>query len=142
MDRDCKPYLSCYDAIPFSSCPLQVFLSHDAFHKFEDQLRALDGEEQRRNRIRDAEAEAGLDVHGLGDPCAPYPEPGADGQSSPWAGGYADAFNASNQAVPLVANTSPFQRADMYDEDSKERRSLRSELELEVSSSLSHLVHS
>ena len=38
----------------------------------EDELRSRDTEEQKRNRIRDAEAEAGLDPRGLSDPYAPY----------------------------------------------------------------------
>lgn len=90
-------------------------------------MRSRDVEEQKRNRIRDAEAEAGLDPRGIGDPYAPYASPGLDGgESSPWAGGYGDGFNNSNQQLPLVANASPFQRADMYD-DYDEGKSLRSE---------------
>ncbi|KAF8643335.1 hypothetical protein AX16_009064 [Volvariella volvacea WC 439] len=106
----------------------KVFLSQVAFHKFEDQLRSKDLEEQKRNRIRDAEAEAGLDPRSLNDPYAPYSSPGLDpGENSPWAGGYGDTYNTSNQALPLVANAQPFQRADMYDDDYDERKSLRSD---------------
>lgn len=47
-------------------------------------------------------------------------------EQSPWAGGYTDNYNTSNQALPLVANASPFQRAEMYD-DYDERKSLQSE---------------
>ena len=99
-------------------------MSQAAFHRLEDDLRSKDTEEQKRNRIRDAEAEAGLDPRGLNDPYAPYQVPGAD--SSPYPADYADPFNTSNQQLPLVANASPFQRADMYD-DYDERKSLRSE---------------
>lgn len=74
--------------------------------------------------MRDAEAEAGLDPRSLGDPYAPYQVPGAE--NSPYAGDFGDPFNTSSQALPLVANASPFQRADMY-EDYDERKSLRSE---------------
>ncbi|KAG5634988.1 hypothetical protein H0H81_012795 [Sphagnurus paluster] len=106
----------------------KVFLSQAAFHTFEDQLRAGDVEEQKRNRIRDAEAEAGLNPRGLSDPYAPYLSPVMDnGQLSPtpWAGG---SDNGSSQALPLVANASPFQRADLYDpDDYDENKSLRSE---------------
>ena len=106
---------------------LQVFLSRVAFHKLEDNLRSRDGEELKRNRTRDAEAEAGLDPRSLNDPYSPYATPAAgDGESSPWAGGYGDAFNASTQALPLIANASPFQRADLYDEYD-ENRSVRSD---------------
>jgi chitin synthase len=103
-------------------------LSQAAFHKFEDHLRSQDGEEQKRNRLRDAEAEAGLSPRGIGDPYAPYPSPNIDGEaSSPWGAGYGDAFNASNQALPLVSNASSFQRADLYDDDHLEHKSLRSD---------------
>lgn len=100
-------------------------MSQLAFHKFEDHLRSRDVEEQKRNRLRDAEADAGLDPRGISDPYAPYPS--ADEASSPWQAGYGDAFNASAQALPLVANASPFQRADLYEDDFDENRSIRSE---------------
>ena len=74
--------------------------------------------------MRDAEAEAGLDPRNLGDPYAPYHVPGAE--ASPYAADFADPFNTSSQALPLVSHASPFQRADMY-EDYDERKSLRSE---------------
>ncbi|KAF9817354.1 hypothetical protein IEO21_03495 [Rhodonia placenta] len=101
----------------------KVFLSQAAFHAFEDDLRSKDTEEQKRNRLRDAEAEAGLDPRGIGDPYAPYQTPGAE---SPYEGGYNDPFGQSNQALPLVNNAAPFQRADLYDEYD-ERKSLRSD---------------
>ncbi|KAL6309476.1 glycosyltransferase family 2 protein [Sparassis latifolia] len=103
----------------------KVFLSQIAFHSLEDDLRSKDTEELKRNRLRDAEAEAGLNPRGLGDPYAPYATPGAD--TSPYEeGGYNDPFSQSSQVLPLVANASPFQRADMYDEYD-ERKSLRSD---------------
>ena len=53
---------------------VEVFLSRLAFHKFEDQLRSRDVEEQKRNRMRTTEAQAGLDPRvGMGDPYGPYP---------------------------------------------------------------------
>ncbi|KAJ3510325.1 hypothetical protein NLJ89_g4744 [Agrocybe chaxingu] len=103
----------------------KVFLSQAAFQKFEDHLRSRDVEEQKRNRLRDAEAEAGLDPRGLVDPYAPYRSPNLE-QDDAWGGAYADAYNGSNQALPLVANASPFQRAEMYD-DYDEDKSVRSE---------------
>ncbi|KAG6826424.1 hypothetical protein H0H92_015837 [Tricholoma furcatifolium] len=105
----------------------KVFLSHRAFHTLEDQLRSRDVEEQKRNRVREAEAEAGLGAQGTSDPYAPYASLGEPGEVSPvpW-GGYNDQDNASNQALPLVANASPFQRADLYDEYD-EAKSLRSD---------------
>ncbi|GJE86394.1 Myosin domain-containing chitin synthase 8 [Phanerochaete sordida] len=90
-----------------------VFLSHAAFHRLEDDLRAKDTEEQKRNRIREAEAEAGLDPRGLGDPYAPYSTPGQEG---PYEGGYNDPFGQSSQQLPLVSNASPFNRGDGYDD--------------------------
>ncbi|KAJ6489438.1 glycosyltransferase family 2 protein [Mycena vulgaris] len=98
----------------------KVYLSQAAFHKFEDQIRARDVEEQKRNRIRDAEAEGGLDPHGVNaDPYAPYPSPALEG-GAPWGsasgGGYNDLYSSSTAALPLVAHASPFQRAEMYDE--------------------------
>lgn len=101
----------------------QVFLSQAAFHRLEDDLRSRDTEEQKRNRIRDAEAEAGLDPRGMSDPYAPYQVPGGE---SPYDGGYGDPFGQSSQALPLVSNASPFQRADAY-EDYDEPKSFRDE---------------
>ncbi|KAG5337139.1 hypothetical protein C0989_010566 [Termitomyces sp. Mn162] len=106
----------------------KVFLSHLAFHTFEDQVRSHDVEEQKRNHLRDAEADAGLNSRGINDPYAPYLTPGMEpGEVSPvpW-GGYNEQDNVSNQALPLVNNASPFQRADIYDEY-EENKSLRSE---------------
>ncbi|KAG5643421.1 hypothetical protein DXG03_000965 [Asterophora parasitica] len=109
----------------------KVFLSHLAFHTLEDQLRSRDVEEQKRNRIRDAEAEAGLNPRGFADPYAPYLTAGHEGgdiSPTPWAAGFNEPDNGSSQALPLVANASPFQRADMYDNDDyDESKSLRSE---------------
>ncbi|KAH9045953.1 glycosyltransferase family 2 protein [Lactarius hengduanensis] len=96
------------------------------FPHLEDHLRSKDTEEIKRNRIREAEVEAGLDPRGLSDPYAPYR--GQEGEQDPQSPypGQGDAFNQSSQALPLVANASPFQRADMYN-DYDERQSLRSE---------------
>ncbi|PPQ71372.1 hypothetical protein CVT26_006274 [Gymnopilus dilepis] len=105
----------------------RVFLSQVAFHKFEDQLRSRDVEEQKRNRLRDAEAEAGLDPRGLHDPYAPYRSPNDDLEPASPLGGNYDAYGGSQQQLPLVANASPFQRADLYDDDYEENKSLRSE---------------
>ncbi|KAG1722688.1 glycosyltransferase family 2 protein [Suillus paluster] len=100
----------------------KVFMSQAAFHSLEDRIRASDVEEQKRNRIRDAEAEAGLDVRGFGDPYAPYSSPGANnGEESPFVNAFSDP------ALPLVSNASPFQRADLYDDEYDERKSFRSD---------------
>ncbi|KAI9459610.1 hypothetical protein HD554DRAFT_2041835 [Boletus coccyginus] len=53
-----------------------VLLSEPTFHCFEDRIRFLDVEEQERNRLRDAEAEAGIDVRSIGGPYAPCASPG------------------------------------------------------------------
>lgn len=105
---------------------IQVFLSQRAFHRLEDDLRSQDTEEMKRNRVRDAEAEAGLDSRGLSDPYAPYHTPGTEAPYEGGAGGYNDPFGQSSQALPLVSNAAPFQRADMY-EEYDERKSLRSD---------------
>lgn len=68
--------------------------------------------------MRDAEAEAGLGPHSIGDPYAPYQSPDTE---SPYGGGYNDPFGQSNQQLPLVQNAQP-----MYDEYD-ERKSLRSD---------------
>jgi chitin synthase len=79
-------------------------------------------EEQKRNRLRDAEAEAGLDAHGFGDPYAPYSSPGAHaGEESPFVNAFSDP------ALPLVSNASPFQRADLYEDEFDEAKSFRSD---------------
>ncbi|GBE85565.1 hypothetical protein SCP_0800820 [Sparassis crispa] len=103
----------------------KVFLSQIAFHSPEDDPRSRDIEELKRNRLRDTEAEAGLNPRRFGDPYAPYATPGAD-TSSYEEGGYNNPFSQSSQVLPLVVNTSPFQRADMYNEYD-ERKSLRSD---------------
>ncbi|KAA1474601.1 glycosyltransferase family 2 protein [Dentipellis sp. KUC8613] len=116
----------------------KVFLSQKAFHKLEDHLRAKDSDEIKRNRMREAEIEGGLDPRGLGDPYAPYHVPEGENEAqTPYSagGGYNDPFNQSTQALPLVANASPFQRADMYD-DYDERGSLRSADEYDARSRL------
>ncbi|KAF4613327.1 hypothetical protein D9613_010804 [Agrocybe pediades] len=105
----------------------KVFLSQAAFHKFEDHLRSRDMEEQKRDRLRDAEAEAGLGPRGLQDPYAPYRSPHDEMDGSPWGNNYSDAYASSNQALPLVANASPFQRADLYEDDYEENKSVRSD---------------
>ncbi|KAJ7050389.1 glycosyltransferase family 2 protein [Mycena amicta] len=107
----------------------KVYLTQAAFQKFEDHLRSRDVEEQKRNRIREAEIEGGRDPRGvLSDPYAPYPSSPMEADNGPWGGGYGDSYNASNQALPLVANASPFQRADLYERDDDgydEQKSLR-----------------
>jgi chitin synthase len=100
----------------------QVFLTQRAFHKFEDQLRIVDADEQKRNRVRDSEA--GLEHRGNGDPYAPYRSPSGEG-AGPWNEAYGDNYNVSNAALPLVSNT-PFQRPDLY-EDDFENKSVHSE---------------
>ncbi|KAF8548227.1 hypothetical protein OG21DRAFT_1489564 [Imleria badia] len=52
-------------------CPGNRYSSQSiqaASHSLEDRLRSLDVEEQKQNHLRDAEAEAGLDVRSIGDP--------------------------------------------------------------------------
>ncbi|KAG2336698.1 P-loop containing nucleoside triphosphate hydrolase protein [Suillus weaverae] len=99
-----------------------AFLSQTACHSREDSICASDVEEQKCHRVRDAEAEAGLDVHGFGDPYAPYPSPGANnGEESP----FINAF--LNPALPLVSDAFPFQRADLYDDEYDECKSLCSD---------------
>ena len=102
-----------------------MFLSQAAFHKFEDHLRANDAEEQKRNRQREAELEAGLESRTL-DPYAPY---GTSEPMSPYPGGTqeGDPFGQSSQQLPLVSHASPFQRADLYDDQYDENKSFRSE---------------
>ncbi|KAL0064519.1 hypothetical protein AAF712_008577 [Marasmius tenuissimus] len=77
----------------------QVYLLQAPFHLLEDQLRSRDVEEQKRNRLRDAEAEVGLGPRALADPYAPYHSPGLDAAEGddPWAAGCGDAFNVSSQ---------------------------------------------
>ncbi|KAF7973093.1 hypothetical protein HWV62_16302, partial [Athelia sp. TMB] len=105
----------------------KIFLSQVAFHNLEDRIRANDVEEQKRNRMRDAEAAAGLDPRDLADPYAPYASPGGEQhENSPFGDGFGD-LGQSSQALPLVANASPFQRADLYDEDYDDHKSFRSD---------------
>jgi chitin synthase len=109
-----------------------VFLSHTAFHMLEDYLRSKDSEEQKRNRMREAEIDGGLDPRGMADPYAPYQDPDAEPPTAglanePYSAGYAqDGYDQSSPALPLVQHASPFQRADMYN-DYDERRSVASD---------------
>jgi chitin synthase len=75
-------------------------------------VRANDGEEQKRNKFRAAEIEAGLDVRP--DLYGPYSPSREDGAHSPF--GYQDPFGQSSQALPLVSNAQdqPFSRALLY----------------------------
>ncbi|KAJ8090565.1 hypothetical protein PM082_018122 [Marasmius tenuissimus] len=84
----------------------QVYLLQAPFHLLEDQLRSRDVEEQKRNRLRDAEAEVGLGPRALADPCAPYHSPGLDAAEGddPWAAGYGDAFNVSKLSASRVTS--------------------------------------
>lgn len=109
---------------------MQVFLSHKAFRILEDHLRTNDAEEMKRNRLREAEAEAGLDPRGMADPFAPYPTPGSETGLGTATGGafFSDALNTSSQKLPLVAHASPFVgRGDMYQDEYDDGRSFHSE---------------
>ena len=90
-------------------------------------MRIADTEEQKRNRLRDAEVEAGLDVRGGSDPYGPYAAMNGSRGGSPTMGAFNDPFGQSSQNLPLVSNATPFMRADMYNDDYDERRSLRSD---------------
>lgn len=103
----------------------KIYLTQRAFHRFEDPLRAGDVEEQKRNRMKDAEADAGITA--TGDTFSPYNAGLPSGENTPYiTGPYGDPFgqSGSQAALPLVANAQPFQRADMYDYD--EHKSMRS----------------
>jgi chitin synthase len=86
-----------------------------------------DVEEQKRNRMRDAEAEAGMTA--TGDSFSPYNTavPSSENTPSPYtAGPYGDPFGTagSQAALPLVSHAQPFQRGGAYDyEDHKSMRS-------------------
>ncbi|EIW79950.1 glycosyltransferase family 2 protein [Coniophora puteana RWD-64-598 SS2] len=97
----------------------KVFLTHAAFHALENHLRSLDTEEQKRNRMRDAEAEAGLDVRSIGDIYAPYASPGGNHDLT-------DPFS-SQQNLPLVQHAAGGVGGGMYDDYDDERHSLRSD---------------
>ncbi len=76
--------------------------------------------------MREAEIEGGLDVRGAAGPYAPYRDPdGEQDPQTPYLSGQGDAFSQPSQALPLVANASPFQGAEMYEYD--ERQSPHSE---------------
>jgi chitin synthase len=114
--------------LPVLTNAVKVFLSHEAFHKMEDHLRANDAEEQKRNRFRAAELEAGLDVRQ--DVYAPYSTGIDDGGLSPGLG-YNDPFGHSTQQLPLVANAADqplTSRALLYaDVDDEDGQSLRTD---------------
>jgi len=114
--------------LPVLTNALKVFLSHEAFHKMEDHLRANDAEEQKRNRFRAAELEAGLDIRQ--DVYAPYSTGIDDGGLSPGLG-YNDPFGHSTQQLPLVANAADqplTSRALLYaDVDDEDGQSLRTD---------------
>jgi chitin synthase len=80
--------------------------------------------------MRDAEAAAGVEGREINDPYSPYsPHPmlGAQpSEESPFGIQFGE-IDQSNQVLPLVANASPFQRADLYDDDYEDHKSFRSE---------------
>ncbi|KAG9027121.1 hypothetical protein FRB95_008118 [Tulasnella sp. JGI-2019a] len=104
----------------------KVFLSQLAFHKFEDHLRANDVEEQKRNRFRDAEIEAGMEPR-THDPYGPYGHEGAPNSPHTGGGGYGDPFGQSAAALPLVANAQPYQRGGNYEDEYDDRKSFRTD---------------
>ncbi|KAJ7722410.1 glycosyltransferase family 2 protein [Mycena metata] len=99
----------------------KVYLTQPAFHYFEDQLRSRDVEETKRARALDADLADGGRPNTYADPYAPYTSsPVAEGGEYPWgSGGGEGSYNGhgSTAALPLVANASPFQRADIYDDE-------------------------
>ena len=74
------------------------------------------------------EAETAAGLANAGDPYAPYPpaSPATSQQfhSAPFSSGYGDTFAESSQVLSLVANASPFQHTDLYEEDYDEKKSL------------------
>ena len=103
-------------------------MSQVVFHKLEDYLWSTDVKEQKHNHTREVETAA--ELADAGDPYAPYPpaSPATSQQfrGTPFSSGYGDTFAESSQVLPLVANISPFQHADLYEEDYDEKKSLRS----------------
>ncbi|KAJ7029418.1 hypothetical protein C8F04DRAFT_1237112 [Mycena alexandri] len=64
----------------------------------------------------DADLADGGRANAYADPYAPYTSPGLEGVEYPWGGEGSYNGHGSTAALPLVANASPFQRADMYDD--------------------------
>ncbi|KAF8198694.1 glycosyltransferase family 2 protein [Mycena galopus ATCC 62051] len=94
----------------------KVYLSHAAFHRLEDRLRARDVEEQKRTRMAEGAAAVG--------PYVPYTSGSAilKPHEAPWATNvyhdpYGGAGRSSSAALPLVANASSFPRAEFYERD-------------------------
>ncbi|QRV72518.1 hypothetical protein RhiJN_00532 [Ceratobasidium sp. AG-Ba] len=86
-------------------------------------------EEQKQNRLREMEAEAGFEPRAA-DPYAPYPSPGME-PNSPYYGG--DTFGQSSQALPLISNAqgAPLMgagQAYMYDDDKSFQTNDRGEM--------------
>ncbi|KAG8895612.1 hypothetical protein FRB99_000429, partial [Tulasnella sp. 403] len=81
--------------------------------------------EQKRNRLRDAEIEAGMEPRTF-DPYAPY---NAGAPESPGGLGHGDPFGQSSQALPLVANAQPFQRGglEVYEDEYDDHKSFRTD---------------
>ena len=77
--------------------------------------------------MREVEIESGLDVQGPANPYASYQGPESKHERQmPYLDAHGEKFNQSDQALPLIANASPFQHADMHN-DYDERQSLRSD---------------
>lgn len=83
-----------------------MFLSHDTFHLFEDRLRAKDGDVQRRRESTEILDEK----RAFMDPFSPYHQDKSP-MNSP-ALGLNDPYDrdASNLALPLVANAQPLRQ--------------------------------
>ncbi|KIM78732.1 glycosyltransferase family 2 protein [Piloderma croceum F 1598] len=91
----------------------KVFLSQAAFHGLKDHLCSTAGVKRRENN----------------DPYSPYsPHPMSGVQpseESPFGAQFGEN-DQSSQVLPLVANASPFQRADLYNDNYEDHKSFRS----------------
>ena len=78
--------------------------------------------------MRDTEA-AGV-VANAGDLYSPYPTTPVTCQhlqGAPLDAGYGDTFTESSRALSLIENVSPFQCADLYEDEYDDRKSFHSE---------------
>ena len=91
----------------------------------EDRIHALDVEEQKRNCLHDAEAEACINVHSIGDPYAPYTSPGLPPDDYVWILIIKQLLNHMSPS----SNASPFQHGELYDDEYDDRKSFHSDEE-------------
>ena len=85
----------------------------------EDHIHALDIEEQKQNCLHNAKAEAGIDIHSVGDPYAPYTSLELPPGDYTWILIIKQLLNHMSPS----SNALPFQHGELYDNEYNDPKS-------------------